>query len=134
MTADSTAFSTKHFDNWLSGKNDPAPVYAGDAAAGSISFTMDGDSQRVYLGETSLTIRDEAGNPVDTGRLNAYEGVNGNQAANALKGLNGVAIDTVAPTIAVSYDNNDVRNGKYYKAHHRYRDTDRIELRFLQEV
>lgn len=117
VTADSTAFSTKHFDNWLSGKNDPAPVYAGDAAAGSISFTMDGDSQRVYLGETSLTIRDEAGNPVDTGKLNAYEGVNGNQAANALKGLNGVAIDTVAPTIAVSYDNNDVRNGKYYKAH-----------------
>lgn len=113
----STRFSSQHFDNWLSGKNDPAPVYAGDNKGGSISFTMDGDSQRLFLDGTSIALVDAAGNPVDTGALAAYEGVNGNKAGNMVKGLAGVVIDTVAPTLSISYDNNDVRNGKYYKAY-----------------
>lgn len=95
----------------------PAATYAGTTAAGSIAFDFDGDSQRLTLGSTSIALTDAAGNLVDTGALNKYEGVNGTKAENNVKGVEGIAIDTVAPTLAVAYDNNDVRNGKYYKAH-----------------
>ncbi|KFJ00008.1 Ig-like domain-containing protein [Bifidobacterium stellenboschense] len=117
---ESVAFSQLGFDKWISDVSEhpaPAAVYAGTTAAGSISFSFDGDSQRLTLGNTSIALTDAAGNPVDTGALNKYEGVNGDKAANNVKGVEGIAIDTVAPTISIAYDNNDVRNGKYYKAH-----------------
>lgn len=117
---ESVAFSQLGFDKWISDTTQhptPAAVYAGTTAGGSISFSFDGDSQRLTLGNTSIALTDAAGNPVDTGALNKYEGVNGDKATNNVKGVEGIVIDTVAPTISIAYDNNDVRNGKYYKAH-----------------
>ncbi|PLS29810.1 Bacterial Ig-like domain (group 3) [Bifidobacterium parmae] len=117
---ESVRFSQLGFDKWISDLGEhpaPAVAYAGTTAGGSISFGFDGDSQRLTLGNTSIALTDAAGNPVDTGALNTYEGVNGDKAASNVKGVEGIAIDTVAPTISIAYDNNDVRNGKYYKAH-----------------
>ncbi|PJM78687.1 beta strand repeat-containing protein [Bifidobacterium scaligerum] len=117
---ESVAFSALGFDNRLAdAAAHPAPqvTYNGSAASGSISFSFSGDSQRLTLGNTSIKLTDAAGNPVDTGALNQYAGVNGTEAANNIKNVDGIAIDTVAPTVSLAYDNNDVRNGKYYKAH-----------------
>lgn len=117
---ESVAFSQLGFDKRISDITQhptPAAAYAGTTAGGSISFSFDGDSQRLTLGNTSIALTDAAGNPVDTGAINQYEGVNGDKAANNVKGVEGIAIDTVAPVISIAYDNNDVRNGKYYKAH-----------------
>ncbi|KAB7790187.1 Ig-like domain-containing protein [Bifidobacterium leontopitheci] len=117
---ESVKFSALGFDNRIAdAAAHPAPTaaYAGSTAAGRISFAFDGDSQRLTLGETAIALTDAAGNPVDTGALNKYDGVNGDSVSNNVKGVTGIAIDTVAPTLAIAYDNNDVRNGKYYKAH-----------------
>ncbi|MBT1180894.1 hypothetical protein JS531_02670 [Bifidobacterium sp. CP2] len=79
-----------------------------DDANGTLAFTLDKDSFRLWTKGTALAIGDKAGNYATTGDLTWH---------SAFKGLDGVVIDTVAPTMQVSYDNNDVRNGKYYKAH-----------------
>ncbi|PWG59273.1 hypothetical protein [Bifidobacterium catulorum] len=102
-----------NYDPWISNTNanpTPAAVYSGSTAGGVISFLMTGDSQRLTLNGTAIGLTDAAGNPVDTGSLNDY-------ARSNVRGVTGVAIDTVAPRLTVTYDNNSARHGKYYKAH-----------------
>ncbi|MBT1174494.1 hypothetical protein JS530_03045 [Bifidobacterium sp. LC6] len=78
-------------------------------SAGSMSFTMNADSFRLNADGTSLAVCDMAGNCASTGDFS-------NLSAFKDK-IEKIVIDNVAPTLAVTYDNNDVRNGKYYKAH-----------------
>lgn len=92
-------------------------TFAGSTAAGTVSFQLSEDGQRLDLSRTGISLTDAAGNPVDTGALNEYAGVNGSSANSEIKGIAGIAIDLLAPKVDVIYDNNDVRNGKYYKAH-----------------
>ncbi|OZG50598.1 hypothetical protein [Bombiscardovia coagulans] len=80
-----------------------------------VSFELNGDSQRLRFDATSIALKDKAGNPSSTHAISAY----GNDTAgviNDAKGLIGVAIDSKEPVLTVTYDNNDVRNGKYFKA------------------
>ena len=106
---ESVRFSKLGFDARISADPAPQTVYSGSSASGVISFAVTGDSQRLTLGNTAIALTDAAGNPVDTGALNKYEDGN-------VKGVTGVGIDKVAPTVAVAYDNNDVQHEKYYKA------------------
>ena len=81
-----------------------------DAANGTLSFSMDADSLRLNAKGTALAISDEAGNYVSTGDFSGLP-------VFADNGIETLVIDNVAPTMSVVYDNNDVRNGKYYNAH-----------------
>lgn len=81
-----------------------------DAANGTLSFSMDADSFRLNAKGTALAISDEAGNYVSTGDFSGLP-------VFADNGIETLVIDNVAPTMSVVYDNNDVRNGKYYNAH-----------------
>lgn len=81
-----------------------------DAVNGTLSFSMDADSFRLNAKGTALAISDEAGNYVSTGDFSGLP-------VFADNGIETLVIDNVAPTISVVYDNNDVRNGKYYNAH-----------------
>ena len=92
--------------------------YAGRTVAGSLDFSFGEDAQRLYFSGTTLTIKDIAGN-VATVDMGSYVGHDSNIPGNwgdeyDPKPYVGVSIDKVAPTIEVTYDNNDVRNGQYY--------------------
>lgn len=76
--------------------------------SGVVSLTFSGDGGRVLLEGTSLVVEDAAGNRAETGALAAYAD------SNLPEGAHSVAIDTEAPVIEVSFDNDDVRNGRYY--------------------
>ncbi|WP_148362973.1 hypothetical protein [Olsenella massiliensis] len=79
-----------------------------DPLAGVASFSLSQDGQRVVLAGSAITAVDAAGNAatVDLAALGS------NLPADAL----GVAVDTEAPVVSVSYDNDDVRNGRYFNA------------------
>lgn len=98
----------------------PAPKYAGsDDYAGQISFDLTGNSQRLYLNQTVIGLTDKAGNPVDTGLLNRYEPTQLELRLNPddiYEGPHAIAIASADPTLNVSYDHDDVRNGHYYNA------------------
>lgn len=81
-----------------------------DGLSGLAWLAFDGDGSRLSLDGTWVRIADVAGNVATSGILTAT-GV-----TNLPAGATSIAIDTEAPKISVSYDNNDVRNGKYYKA------------------
>lgn len=76
--------------------------------SGVVSLTFSGDGGRVLLEGTSLVVEDAAGNRAETGALAAYAD------SNLPEGAHSVAIDTEAPVIEVTYDNDDARNGHYY--------------------
>lgn len=63
----------------------------------------------IPLSAVSLSLADKAGNPAALDGLDGFENRN-------LEEVHGLFVDTAAPEIAVSFDNNDVRNGKYYNA------------------
>lgn len=86
-----------------------------ESANGAISFSFSGDGQSLSLGNTSLKISDAAGNWSTTSVLSDYTGFQ-TTADNQVLGLTDIVVDTQAPTLSVAYDNNDVRNGKYYNA------------------
>ena len=81
-----------------------------DGLAGQMSFALEGDGTRLELAGTSITVADRAGNTASTGDFSAYA------VSNLPVGAAGVAIDTEAPQISFSFDNNDVRNGRYYNS------------------
>lgn len=97
VSADSLAFST-----------DGQEGLERSFADGVVSFTFDGDGRRLSLDDTSILVEDAAGNRAETGALSAYGD------SNIPSGAHTVVVDSVAPQVFVTYDNNDVRNGKYY--------------------
>lgn len=80
---------------------------------GTLSFGFGKDAQRLTFSGTTLALTDRAGNPTTSASLDAWNGEGG---TNIPEGATGVSIDTEAPVLEVSYDNNDVRNGHYYAA------------------
>ncbi len=87
------------------------PVY--DEARSSLRMTLAGDAQRLYLEGTSLGVSDLAGNPSPAPSFSALQRLG---RTNLPDGTAGIVIDTQTPTLSVSYDNTDVRNGGYYNA------------------
>ena len=80
--------------------------------SGNITFMLSGDGSRLRLEGSLLTVSDKAGNEasVDLAELTARAG------SNIPAGTKGAVVDTQAPVLSVSYDNNDARNGAYYQA------------------
>jgi hypothetical protein len=70
-----------------------------------------GDASRLEFDGTAESVSDMAGNPVTT--ISLADKVKAGQS-NVDKDVTAVVVDTVAPEISLSYDNNDVRNGHYY--------------------
>lgn len=81
-----------------------------DGLAGQMTFALEGDGTRLELAGTSITVADRAGNTASTGDFSAYA------VSNLPTGAAGIAIDTEEPQISFSFDNDDVRNGRYYNA------------------
>ena len=104
------------YDPWLAPKDAQTPEstlrFESDEV---IAFDMNADSQRLRFDTTSIAVKDLAGNPSSTHALSSYGG-NRSDIVNDARGYAGAALDLVGPKITVAYDNNDVRNGKYYKA------------------
>ena len=63
-----------------------------------------------FFDGTHVGIEDAAGNPADSGSF--AERVGSELFEESL----GICVDTESPQVSVAYDNNDVSNGKYYKA------------------
>jgi hypothetical protein len=80
---------------------------------GMIVYRLVGDNQRLDLGASTVRIRDNAGNWTRGISLSTLAGQPG---SNVPDDTHTLIVDTVAPTLSVSYDNNDVRNGRYYAA------------------
>ena len=92
--------------------------YRNRDVAGALSFGFGADASRLYFSGTTIHVSDIAGNET-TVDMGSYVGNNSNIPASwddRGKQLPyvGVSIDTVWPTIDVSFDNNDVRNEQYY--------------------
>lgn len=104
------------YDPWLAPQDAQTPEstlrFESDEV---IAFDMNADSQRLRFDATSIAVKDLAGNPSSTHALNSY-GDNRSDIVNDAQGYAGAALDLAGPKITVAYDNNDVRNGKYYKA------------------
>ncbi|MCI7730990.1 hypothetical protein [Enorma burkinafasonensis] len=81
-----------------------------DGLAGQMTFALEGDGTRLELAGTSITVADRAGNTASTGDFSAYA------VSNLPTGAAGIAIDMEEPQISFSFDNDDVRNGRYYNA------------------
>ena len=76
------------------------------ASAGDDGVTINGSSAKAvfkidaqFRGKVSFTATDNAGNVSDICKDNKI-----------------IVVDDIAPGVSVTYDNNDVKNGKYYKA------------------
>ena len=104
------------YDPWLARQDAQTPEstlrFESDEV---IAFDMNADSQRLRFDATSIAVKDLAGNPSSTHALNSYGG-DRSDIVNDTQGYTGAALDLAGPKITVTYDNNDVRNGKYYKA------------------
>lgn len=81
-----------------------------DGLSGEAWLSFAGDGKRMALDGSTVGIADVAGNMAGIASL-AQPG-----ATNLPEGSTDITIDTVAPVMSVSYDNNDARNGKYYNA------------------
>lgn len=71
---------------------------------------LDGDGERIVFGESRLRAKDIAGNERVTDPLSVYAN------SNVPEGAIGASVDAANPVISVAYDNDDVRNGRYYNA------------------
>lgn len=76
---------------------------------GVASFSIEGDGDRMDLAASGVYVKDAAGNETT---LDSFLGHDSNIPA----GATAVSVDLLAPQMTVSYDNNDVRNGRYYNA------------------
>lgn len=96
----------------VAGNAAPELTFSGseDGLAGQMTFALEGDGTRLMLAGTSITVADRAGNTASTGDFSAYA------VSNLPAGAAGVTIDTEEPQITFSFDNNDVRNGRYYNS------------------
>lgn len=81
-----------------------------EGLAGGIEITLAEDGMRLYFDGSSIVVSDRAGNTVSTGDFSVYGDT------NIPQGAKGVSIDTEAPEVTLSFDNNDVRNEQYYNA------------------
>ena len=81
--------------------------------AGTLSFGIGEDAQRLTFSGTTVTVTDRAGNATTSRPIASWDGEGG---TNVPEGATGVTVDVEAPVIEVSYDNDDVRNGRYYNA------------------
>ncbi|MGN0035439.1 MAG: Ig-like domain-containing protein [Coriobacteriales bacterium] len=77
---------------------------------GAFSVRFDRDGSRMIFANASISAHDRAGNYTTVDSLANY------LPSNIPAGCAGIAIDTEAPLVDVSFDNNDVRNGRYYNA------------------
>lgn len=84
-----------------------------DPFTSSLSVTLAGDGQRLFLEGSSMGISDMANNQTPMPTFAALLRLG---RTNLPEGIVGIVIDTEAPTLEVSYDNTDVRNGRYYNA------------------
>lgn len=83
---------------------------AADGLSGTAWLAFDGDGARMALDGSWASVADVAGNVAS---IDSFVAVG---VTNLPAGATGIAIDIEAPQISVTYDNNDVRNGKYYNA------------------
>lgn len=90
-------------------------TFSQDDATGTITLTLNQDDQRLDLSKTSIYIEDRAGNYQTTGALNQYDRGSSYQS-NPFEDVTTAITDFTKPTLSIAYDNNDVRNGKYYAA------------------
>lgn len=81
----------------------------GSARDGVASFSIEGDGQRMDLAASGMYARDVAGNETTLGSFLGHD-------SNIPDGVSALSVDLLAPQVSVSYDNNDVRNGRYYNA------------------
>lgn len=77
--------------------------------AGAFEFSLATDAERLVFAGTHVGVEDEAGNPADSGSFSERVGT------DLPRGAVGICMDLAAPELEVSYDNNDVANGIYYK-------------------
>ncbi len=87
------------------------------ATRGYVQIPFAGDGSRLSLSDSTFSLTDRAGNVTEgssgdltLAELAAIDGANVPEDAEVL------VIDTQAPAISLGYDNNDVRNGRYYNA------------------
>ena len=85
-------------------------TYMTDYENGKLAFEFDEDAERLNFDEAQIVVKDRAGNKRTLPSIESYS--NTNIPANAV----GFSVDAAAPNIEVSYDNDDVRNGRYYNA------------------
>ncbi len=78
----------------------------------TVSFDINDTNGDVPLDDIYLKLVDRAGNERHDLSLAQLA-----QGDNDIEGYKGILVDTSAPQLSVTYDNNDVRNEKYYKAH-----------------
>ena len=86
------------------------PTPADSLENGRLRIVLDEDAERLVFGDAKLRAKDIAGNERVIDPLSAHEDT------NIPEDTVGVSVDAAAPTIGVSYDNNDVRNGRYFNA------------------
>ena len=77
---------------------------------GVLSTTLTDDAARMLFGAAHASMADVAGNVAVTSAFSDYK------PSNVPEGAIGASVDDAAPAISVAYDNNDVRNGRYYAA------------------
>lgn len=80
-----------------------------DPIRGTLSFRLEADGFRLIAEGTALAVADAAGNYASTGDFS-------DQPVFAEHAIDMLAVDASPPEIAVSYDNNEVRNERYYRA------------------
>lgn len=85
-----------------------------DSGDGSktITFTLSGDRSRLRLDGSTICVSDKAGNTVSASLFDLAK----REESNVPAGVKGVVVDTKAPELSVTYDNNDAQNGSYYRA------------------
>ena len=81
-----------------------------DLDNGKLSFTFDDDAERLNFDQARITVKDRAGNTRALADIKTY--AHGNIPTNA----DAFSVDVHAPRIDIVYDNDDVRNGRYYNA------------------
>ncbi|MGI6216400.1 MAG: hypothetical protein ACOYIK_02190, partial [Coriobacteriales bacterium] len=101
VNGDSVSFVATGLDN-LDGTYDESTM--------TYTVVISEDGDRLEFSKTGVKVTDKAGNP---GNIDSLLSASSN---NFPANTRGVSIDSEAPVISVTYDNNDVRNDRYYNA------------------
>lgn len=86
---------------------------------GSISFTVRGGNQRMTFAGTVLLISDEAGNQTLIKLSDFIKNDKGKSLYPSTvkeQEIKGIVIDSQAPRLSISYDNNAVHHGRYFSS------------------
>lgn len=89
-----------------------------DSASGRLLVDLPDDNDRLVLDRSSMTVSDLAGNVATDADGTLLDFLRLVQAgrSNVDPSATEVVVDTEAPVLALSFDNDDVRNGRYYNA------------------